>query len=227
MRHGKAIVKSMAFEMYKMCANGLVNPDWKVDSPMDGPEFRQVLGKQLCQYRSKNMEYPGDELLRHTTRLPRHRRGNNTAKSSHALEMTSNGIFRVSYNQYLDAKCSRRNKVSRLCTGDMNLLKKHLQSYKPHGAAQCQVCKKVCYWICLLCGLCSCMKSDKSMVSMSCCLDLHDDNYFGLVMEDRITLFGEQQKNYKKPLASNVSQNTVHIQRLYKQYMKDMLNEGG
>ncbi len=65
--HAKAIAYTMAFEIYKMCAEGLVDEEWKIDKPMDSPEFRQQTGKQMCEYRAHHGKYPGDEFLRNTT----------------------------------------------------------------------------------------------------------------------------------------------------------------
>ena len=61
MQHGKAIGYSMAYEMYKDCASGKVNPEWKVEKPMTGPEFRDRLAEQQCRYRSADGNYPGDK----------------------------------------------------------------------------------------------------------------------------------------------------------------------
>ena len=74
MQHGKAIGYSMAYEMYKDCALGKVNLEWKVDKPMTGPEFRDRLAEQQCQYRSANAFYPGDKEFLSYKRLDKKRR---------------------------------------------------------------------------------------------------------------------------------------------------------
>ena len=81
--------------------------------------------------------------------------------------------------QYLDEKKPRGAKKTRLCAVNMMLLKQHLNSMKRVHLATCQICKKhVCF------------KSGKSMSSLSCCIDFHDDLMYGLGFMDRVELFG-------------------------------------
>jgi hypothetical protein len=52
---------------------------------------------------------------------------------------------------------------------------------------ECQICKKhVCF------------KSGKSMSSLSCCIDFHDDLMYGLGFMDRVELFGVEKSQFKK-----------------------------
>ena len=39
MKHGMAIAFTMAYQMYRDCASGNVDPRWKLEKPMTGPEF--------------------------------------------------------------------------------------------------------------------------------------------------------------------------------------------
>ena len=61
-RHGKAIAMCMAYQMYKECAGGNLDPEFKVDVPMTAKEFRQQLATQMCQYRSSDNNYPGKHV---------------------------------------------------------------------------------------------------------------------------------------------------------------------
>lgn len=56
----------MAFQVYEMCAEGCVDPAWKVDKPITAVEFRQCR-KQMCQYCAQNLMNPGDQNLRQST----------------------------------------------------------------------------------------------------------------------------------------------------------------
>ncbi len=49
-RHAKAIAMSMAYFLYLQCAEGTVDPEWKV-TPVSGPRFRQRMSLQMVQYK--------------------------------------------------------------------------------------------------------------------------------------------------------------------------------
>ena len=54
---------------------------------------------------------------------------------------------------------------------------------------------------------------------------LCNDDYFGLVQEDRTDLFGEQKTKFKKASASNIKKNKAHILKLKRKYAEDMLED--
>ena len=47
--------------MYLECAEGLINPEWKVDETVDFHTFRDILSKQMLSYDPKKQNYPGDQ----------------------------------------------------------------------------------------------------------------------------------------------------------------------
>jgi len=53
---------------------------------------------------------------------------------------------------------------------------------------------------------------------------MHDDNFFGLAMYDRVELFGEMKSRFKKATTTEVNKNKKHIQKLRKKYEEDMGN---
>ncbi len=83
--------KAIAFEIYKMRAEGLVDEEWKIDKPMDGPEFHQQSGKQMCEYQAHHSKYLGDKFLLNTICKQWNKRG----KKIHSLDQTDNGAMRV------------------------------------------------------------------------------------------------------------------------------------
>ena len=222
MKHGKALALCMSWQMYRDCASGEVDPDWKLDKPLTSPQFRLNMGEQMCKYRAVHCNYPGDEHFRATTKTEKKRRGKR--KAAEALEQADDGKTRVSYSHYLDAKCPRgKDKVTRLCTGDLDLLKQHLRSMYRTSGSKCQVCAKVCYMKCRLCNKHICFKDGDHQNSVSCSLDYHNDDFFGLVMDDRVSMFGEARKNYKKgPSALEIKNNKAHIRKLKKRFDEDM-----
>ena len=222
MRHGKGLALCMAWQMYLECTSGSVDPDWKVDEPLSSPDFRQKMGEQMCKYRAINCSYPGDQFLRNNTRLTVARR----KRMEGALDVCADGEKRVSYNQYLDAKRPRgKGRSARLCGDNLDLLKEHLNSFEKVSRAKCQVCGKDAFWRCFKCKKHCCFKGKSSMTSVSCCLDFHNDDYFGLVQEDRTDLFGEQKTKFKKASASNIKKNKAHILKLKRKYAEDMLED--
>ncbi len=74
MRHAKAIAMSMAYSLYLQCAEGRVDPDCKV-AAVSGPRFRQKMSLQMVQYKSSNLQYPGDDKMQKATQINRKKRG--------------------------------------------------------------------------------------------------------------------------------------------------------
>ncbi len=136
-RHAKAIAMSMAYSLYLQCANGTVDPEWKV-TPVSGPRFWQRMSLRMVQYKCSNLHYPGDEKMRKNTQMNMKKR----EKSDIRLIKCDDHIKRVSYSQYLDEKKPRGAKKMRLCTGNMTLLKQHLNSMKRVHLASCQMSGK-------------------------------------------------------------------------------------
>jgi hypothetical protein len=65
-RHAKAILMSMAYSFYLQCSIDTVDPEWMV-TPVSGPRFWQRMSLQMVQYKSSNLQYPGDEKMRKNT----------------------------------------------------------------------------------------------------------------------------------------------------------------
>ena len=221
MRHGKAIGYCMAYQMYKECAEGSVNRLWKLDKPMSATEFRERASLQMCQYQSSHKRYPGDAEMRTTTQKPKLRRG----MEKQRLEKDENEKFRVSYAMYLDAKLPR-GKESALCTGtgSFKVLKEHLNSWNPSSTkGRCQMCGNVTYAKCEKCNRHCCWRSDKKKAaSLSCCLDMHDENYLGLSMDEQYSAFGVPKMKFRKPSAKEVKKNAKHVKALRERWEKEM-----
>jgi hypothetical protein len=133
-RHAKAIAMSMAYSLYLQCAKGTVDPEWKV-TPVSGPRFWQRMSLQMVQYKSSILQYPGDEKMSKNTQMNKKKCGT----SDIGLIECNDHIKRVSYLLYLDKKEPRGGKKSRLCAGNMMLLKQHLNSMKRVHSATCQM----------------------------------------------------------------------------------------
>jgi hypothetical protein len=98
-RHAKAIAMSMAYSLYLKCAEGIVDPEWKV-IPISGPRFWQRMSLWMVQYKCSNLHYPGDEKMHKNTQMKKRNRGT----SKVGVIKCDDHIKRVSYSQYLDEK---------------------------------------------------------------------------------------------------------------------------
>lgn len=58
------------------------------------------------------------------------------------------------------------------------------------------------------------MKSGNDMETISCCIGLHNDNFFYLTLQNQKLYFGEAHKFFKKLTALEVKKNPAHIQRI-------------
>ncbi len=65
--HGKLTALTMIFEIYKMCAEGAVDNEWKINNRILTPQFCQVEGKQMCEYCAHHLNFPGVESFWITT----------------------------------------------------------------------------------------------------------------------------------------------------------------
>ena len=52
------------------------------------------------------------------------------------------------------------------------------------------------------------------MASLTCCLDMHDDDYLGLSMNEQFMNFGVPKKKFKKATAKEVKINAKHVRDL-------------
>ena len=101
MLHCKSIGGCCAYALYHQCAEGGVDPEWKMDKDkiLTTKEFKRILHRQQCEYRASDCKYPGDEGLRAATQIPKKRRGN----AREPLDVVD-GTLRVNYDQYVAAR---------------------------------------------------------------------------------------------------------------------------
>ena len=127
------------------------------------------------------------------------------------------GDTRVSYEAWYDAKypCGR-SEVSRLCSYELNLLKNHSHSFKKVTKGECQICGTgPVFWMCMLCPgqphVHVRTGRQKHGTSLSCCTDLHNNDFFGLTLMDGMNIFNETQIKYKKSSKTETKKNAAHI----------------
>jgi hypothetical protein len=213
--HGVAMAMSMAYEFYKMCADGDGDPTWKMEKQMTGPQFREKLELQMLEYNPIHLCYPGDAKLRTVTRLKKQRRGKSTKGDN---EVCEDGELRVGFDDYMNAINPRgRGGVSRFGLATSDILKKHLNSMRQVNGARCEVCGRKTFWRCDLCnGARMCLKSDTNATSMSCVLDYHSEDHYGLVKGDKVSMFGMKPTKFNGVKPTELKKNRVHMNRLRK-----------
>ncbi len=146
-----------------------MDPEWKV-TPVSGPRCWQRMFLQMVQYKSSNVQYPGDKKMHKNIQMNKKNRGT----SDIGLMECEDHIKRVSYLLYLYEKKTQGGKKTRLCAGNMMLLKQLLNSLKRVHVALVKCVAKNIHGVSDM-QEDVCFKSGKSMSSLSCCIDIHDD----------------------------------------------------
>ena len=171
--------------MYLDCVSEDVDPKWKLKKSLTSPNFQLKMGDQMCLYRATKCLYPGDNFLcKNSSHSIKQRK---TLQKE--LENAEDGKKRFPYSHYPDTKHPwGKDTVTRLCSSDLGLIKEHLNSYVKTLKSMCHVFGKECFFKCGKYGKHTHLKKDLKMTNISCCLDFHNDNYFGLVLDDRLKL---------------------------------------
>jgi hypothetical protein len=63
MNHAKAMGLAVAYDMYKECAEGGLDPQWKVNKPVSYHKFHNSLSRQLLQWDPAHQLHPGDNNM--------------------------------------------------------------------------------------------------------------------------------------------------------------------
>jgi hypothetical protein len=126
---------------------------------------------------------------------------------------------RVHYDKYVDMKMPRdRHKKPRLCSGNITLLSEHMRSMECKHKGKCKYCGQMTYMMCTLCGVHKCWKEGTKATNLTCVLKYHDDDFYGIGMEDRHTLFGVPERTYRKPSEREIKENKKYMTELRLKY---------
>jgi len=141
-----------------------------------------------------------------------------------SLVKCKDNTVRVSYEQYEKEKKQLRNgKKPRLCSGDLELMKEHIQSMKKTHPAACGYCGKKTVMKCGIRNTHLCLKSGTSITTMTCPFDFHNDRLYGLGYKDRIDMFNgsKNAKTFKKPSAKEIKGNSNYMDELIEKYNRE------
>ena len=65
------------------------------------------------------------------------------------------------------------------------------------------------------------MKDGHHGYTVSCSVDMHDDAYFGLLLDDRVEFFNEQKSRFKRAKKREAQKNKAHIDKLIRRKLLD------
>ena len=185
--HAKALAIVAAYDMYLECAEGVLDPEWKLEKCqiVSFHKYRDRLSKQMCTYDPRSEKYPGDEKMRVVTQLNKKRRVSCEMRSS------SDGSGHVTLLQYRQAVRSKR-----ICR-DLEQYNKHvLTLVSKKYASQCAVCKERTFKYCGTCGVpLHCNEVRGVGKGKHCFLHWHSPEYFGICYKDRF-LTGHTSTNW-------------------------------
>lgn len=223
MNHAKALAVTVAYDVYRECAEGKIwVGEWKVDEPVGFHRFREILAEQMLSYSPKNRRYPGDEKFRTSTQ--QHRRIRKKSSFSNATvgsarsnaSTTSTGMTR---EDFIGAP------PTRLC-GDLSKLCDHYRSIKPipnKGRKVCVVCGDNAYHLCMECrgpdgklgvALHPFVKKEAPEDSCPCFLHHHNTSFYGLSKNDHRLNQNKRKADWSFPTSSDRRRHAKEVRRI-------------
>jgi len=238
MLHGKALTVVVAYDMYLECIEGGLDPLWKVNDErdrMDFHEFREKLSEQMLAYSPTSRIYPGDSMLRVSTKQThaqrkqtpdsgRRGRGRPPAPGrapdpTSAESVTTRAVAEGSYtavseNVFEETKWGD-GLDSRLC-GDFTQLQHHLSQKgdTSKSGKNCAVCGKKAYTSCKLCNVAlhHFPKTGENKEKM-CYIEYHSDTFMGLARTD-----SAEKTKWTYPTSARKSTNRLHVRKLKRKF---------
>jgi hypothetical protein len=230
--HGKGLAVVVAFDMYLECCEGKLNPEWKIDKPLNFWQFREKLSEQMLDYNPANRFYPGDQNMRVATRQPTKYRPD----GSHARSRRPRGrpthtpapnavapAGRVTMEQFQlhskrRATTAGNPPFSRLC-GDLTHLQNHINSAQTamKRPKVCVICGEKAYSKCGLCDVAlHYFPRTGAYAGAECFLQYHSNAFFGLGYQDA-PIVKKMKKEWVFPTNSAQRGNATYIRGLVKE----------
>jgi hypothetical protein len=223
MNHAKAMGLAVAYDMYKECAEGGLDPEWKVDKPLSYHKFHDLLSRQMLQWDPAHQSYPGDKNMRRVQQLNKTRRA---VKKRQAFEL----------NDYVDTvsvvefKKQKSGPNPRLC-GNLSDFRRHADNIlrqgtggRGRGGLRCVVCSTKTYTSCGLCvttakdndghpPLCF-FPSKGAGIGNACFLDYHNDVFFGLAKKDCNSVVSKHESEWVTPNRAKRDEHALYMSEL-------------
>ena len=220
MNHGKGATAIISYDIYLECCEGVLDPAWKVDKPVDFHRWREKLSFQKLRYDPAHCKYPGDEKLRLATRTPkknRENRYNSPQRSTTAGSQTSSG---TSSRSGVSMELMKEEwKHGRLC-GFLKDIRKHIISVKPipnKNSRVCAVCGDDCYHHCTLCNMPMHFKTAPKALTDTdapCFFLYHDTGCLGLAKSD-CKKVGKLKRSWTMATPSAMEEHYVDMKRIH------------
>ena len=221
MNHAKALAVVTAYDMYKECAEGKINPEWRVYKIVDFHRFRERLGQQMLTYDPRKRLYIGDEKFRVCTQQnqEQRRRTSPARSSSSSSQSTTSGIG--------DEECSSENASSTRLCGFLDTLFEHQESVKRfpgNNGRVCFVCGGRTSKSCTKCGVAlHLLPPEGKQTKISCFMLYHNTGFFGLARQD-CGIVRRRRRDWEFPSQEEMQLNSQQMRQIHKRY-KDTQNE--
>ena len=228
MIRGKAMATVVAYDVYLECAEGNLDPDWKVDKPVSFYEFRERQAVQMLHYNAAQRKYPGDEMFRECTKVPIAERGGRPplAKSPAVFGLSGSRKRKVAKSEIASKMRPEHLEAAskRLC-GDLSHFNWHVyarKTFKANNMRVCAVCKKHSHEYCSICGVALHYTNTQEGLDVPCFNLYHDTCFFGLAEVDR-KLTNAKKKDFEIPdedliLSHGHVMRELHEKVMLKQY---------
>jgi hypothetical protein len=223
MNHAKAMGLAVAYDMYKECAEGKLDPEWKLAKPVTYHKFHDHLSRQMLQWDPAHQLYPGDNNMRRVQQLNKTRRA---MKKRRAFELDG---YKDSVS-VIEFKKQKSGPNPRLC-GNLSDFRRHADSILRQGQGgrgraglRCVVCSTKTYTSCGLCDtagrdndghppLCF-FPSKGAGVGNTCFLDYHNDVFFGLAKKDCNSVVSKHESEWVTPNRAKRDEHAVYMTEL-------------
>lgn len=219
--HAVAMGVTAAYDMYKECCEGGLDPLWAVpEKERRGfREFRLLLSEMMLQYNPKNNKLPGDQRFRLWTGRRRKRSRQSVEEQSVSTAVLPEGMTVENFKR---AKTGTRFTPPRLC-GELKHIKTHLASLeKQSWSSPCEVCGKKCCWKCTECGKFVCLFGDgRKWNGAPCALTMHCDTFFGLSRSDYSNVLGRNKTNWSAPSIATIARNVTRVETIKREIEDD------
>ena len=212
--------------MYLECAEGKLNPAWRVDKPVSFHRFREKLAIQMLEYDPRKRKYLGDERFRVSTSQHKERRAITRPPLSSSRSTTSASS---SSSGAISREDLRAASATRLC-GNLTPFCEHIRELKRipnRNSKVCVVCGKDCYyWACFKCkgpdgrrgvAMHATTREDDPVGSIPCVYHYHNENFFGLGRNDYHFAGFKRKQDWSFPTPGEQQQHRRVIRRLVRE----------
>jgi hypothetical protein len=108
MNHAKAMGLAVAYDSYKECTEGNLDPAWKIAKPVSFHKFHDSLSQQMLQWDPVHQLYPGDKNMRKVKQLNKTQR---VKKKRRSFEINGYEDNTVSIDEFKRSKQGPQSKT--------------------------------------------------------------------------------------------------------------------